>query len=135
MSWLESGCLLLLFFLLPTGGISHNPVSRSVNAAMTATHPEAVEIYGPRMYKLDLLKFDPLAYALIAIVIALQIYSTFLRSSGADTDADAIIERSDAAYQAAVFDSSENKGILHQIFRQHEVDRDLLKATLAACSR
>jgi len=86
------------------------------------------------MFKLDLLKFDPLAYVLIAIVIALQIYSTFLRSSAVE-DVDAILGRSDADYRFAVFESSENKGILHQIFHQNQIDRDLLKATLAACSR
>lgn len=51
------------------------------------------------MFKLDLLKFDPLAYLLIAAVLALQIYSVFSRSSLANTD------------------------------------RELLEATLAACSR
>ena len=86
-------------------GISHNSQPRSVNAGLTASHPEAVDLYSGRMYKLDLLKFDPLAYILIAAVIVLQIYSTFWRSSRTGPDADAI------------------------------VDRELLKATLAACSR
>jgi hypothetical protein len=83
------------------------------------------------MYKLDLLKFDPLAYVLITIVLALEIYTSFLRGA----DPDVIIRRSEAAYQAAVFENPEDKGILRQIFRQNEIDRELLKATLAACSR
>jgi hypothetical protein len=85
------------------------------------------------MYKLDLLKLDPVAYILISIAIALELYATFVRPS----DADGIIRRSDAAYKAAVFDSPDarGQGILQQIFRQNELDRDLVKATLAACSR
>jgi hypothetical protein len=85
------------------------------------------------MLKLDLFKFDPLAYILIAIIIALQIYSVFLQS--AEVDAEAIIRRSDSDYKAVVFDDPDLKGILQQIFRQNQLDRDLLKSTLAACSR
>jgi len=83
------------------------------------------------MYRLDLLKFDPLAYVLITLVLALEIYTAFLRGA----DPDDLIRRSDAAYKAAVFESPEDRGILGQIFRQNELDRELLKATLAACSR
>jgi hypothetical protein len=101
MSCVESGCRFSLFFWLPTVRISHNSLPRSVNTALTASHPEAVDLYSGCMFKPDLLKFDPLAYVLITVVIVLQIYSTFLRSSHTDT----------------------------------EVDRGLLKATLAACSR
>ena len=50
----------------------------------------------------------------VLAVLALEIYSTFLRKP----DPDDIIGRSDAAYQAAVFDRSDNQGILHQIFQQ-----------------
>jgi hypothetical protein len=85
------------------------------------------------MLKLDLIKFDPLAHLLIVIVMAVQLYAMFTRPPDAE-DADGVIERSDTAYQAAVFSSS-SRGVLHQIFRQNEVDRELLKATLAACSR
>jgi hypothetical protein len=76
------------------------------------------------------IKFDPLAYALLVGVLALQLYGSFLQPS-----ADAIIEESNRNYQAAVFNSSENKGVMHQVFRQNEVDRELLKAVLKACSR
>jgi hypothetical protein len=51
------------------------------------------------MFKLDLIKFDPLAYILITVVLVLEIYTNFLRSSDS------------------------------------EIDRELLKATLAACSK
>lgn len=77
------------------------------------------------------IKLDPLAYVLISAVLGLQIYASFLRSG----NAEAVIEESDRAYKTAVFDSSENKGVMHQIFRQNEIDRELLKTVLAACSR
>jgi hypothetical protein len=74
---------------------------------LTATQVEAVALQSERMLKLDLIKLDPLAHLLIVIVIALQIYAIFTRSPGAE-DADGLGERS---------------------------DRELLEATLAACSR
>lgn len=77
------------------------------------------------------IKLDPLSYALLLGVLGLQIYTSFLRGRGAD----AMIAESDRAYEAAVFDASENKGVMHQVFRQNEVDRALLKAVLQACSR
>jgi hypothetical protein len=77
------------------------------------------------------IKLDPLAYALICGVLAIQVYTSFIRGG----NVDAAIAESDRAYQAAVFDSSENKGIMHQIFRQNEVDRELLKAVLVVCGR
>lgn len=77
------------------------------------------------------IKLDPLAYVLTLGVLALQIYSSFLGSGSVET----VLEQSDRAYQAAVFDSSENKGIMHQVFRQNEVDRELLKAVLATCAK
>jgi hypothetical protein len=98
---------------------------------LTASHPEVVGIDGEHMYKLDLIKLDPVAYLLILALLAFEVYSTFLRKP----DIGDIIERSDAAYQTAVFDRSDNQGILHQIFRQNEINRELLKATLAACNR
>jgi hypothetical protein len=49
-------------------------------------------------------------------------------------DVERVIEESDRAYQSAVFDSSENKGVVHQVFRQNEVDRELLKAVLRVCA-
>lgn len=69
----------------------------------TATHPEAAALYCGPMLKLDLIKFDPFAYILIVAVVVLQLYSTFLRPSGPDVDA--ILRRSDDAYQTAVFDT------------------------------
>lgn len=77
------------------------------------------------------IKLDPLAYALLAGVLGLQIYTSFLRGRGVEET----IAASDRAYQTAVFDSSENKGVMHQVFRQNEVDRELLKALLRTCGR
>ena len=77
------------------------------------------------------IKLDPLAYVLMVAVLGIQIYTSFLRSAGVDD----VIAASDRAYQTAVFDSSENKGVMHQVFRQNEVDRELLKTVLTACSR
>jgi len=77
------------------------------------------------------IKVDPLAYALLCGVIALQVYTTYFRTP----DVVAIIDASDEAYQAAVFSPDENKGVMHQVFRQNEVDRDLLKAILHRCGR
>jgi len=77
------------------------------------------------------IKLDPLAYLLICGVLAVQLYTSFMRGN----DVEAVISESDRAYQSAVFDSSENKGVMHQIFRQNEVDRELLKAVLRSCQR
>lgn len=77
------------------------------------------------------IKLDPLAYILIASVLGIQIYTSFLRTNNVET----VLAESDRAYKTAVFDSSENKGVMHQIFRQNELDRELLKALLTACSR
>lgn len=76
-------------------------------------------------------KLDPLAYILTGSVLALQVYTTFIRVP----DADAVIAQHDRAYKAAVFEDGENKGVMHQIFRQNEVDRELLKVLLRSCSR
>ena len=75
------------------------------------------------------IKLDPVAYALLCGVIGLQLYTTFLRT----TDADSIIEASDRAYRSAVFNNEDSKGVMHQVFRQNELDRDLLKAILYRC--
>ncbi len=75
------------------------------------------------------IKLDPVAYALLCGVIGLQLYATFLRSSNADE----IIEASDREYQSSVFNDADSKGVMHQVFRQNEVDRDLLKAILYRC--
>jgi len=40
------------------------------------------------------------------------------------------IERLEAAYKAVVFDSSENKGIYQQIFRQNEIALEYQKVAL-----
>lgn len=77
------------------------------------------------------LKLDPIAYLLIVGVLGVQIYSTFLRGRGVDD----IIASSDKTYRAAVYDSSDNKGVMHQIFRQNEVDRELLKLVLQRCGQ
>ena len=77
------------------------------------------------------IKLDPVAYLLLSGIIGLQIYGTFLRNR----DVDELVEQSDRAYKSAVFDSGENKGVMHQVFRQNEVDRELLKAVLYRCSR
>jgi hypothetical protein len=76
-------------------------------------------------------KFDPLAYLLLCSVIGLQVYTSFLRSN----DAERLIEESDRIYKTAVFESADNNGIMQQIFRQNEVDRELLKALLHRCAR
>ena len=75
------------------------------------------------------IKLDPVAYALLCGVIGLQLYATFLRT----TDADSVIEASDRAYQSAVFNDGDSKGVMHQVFRHNELDRDLLKAILYRC--
>lgn len=77
------------------------------------------------------IKLDPLSYLLLLGILGIQIYTSFLRGR----DAEHVIAESDRAYQAAVFDSAENKGVMHQVFRQNEVDRELLKAVLTACTR
>lgn len=77
------------------------------------------------------IKLDPLAYLLILGVLGIQIYTSFLRGANVER----VLADSDRAYQSAVFDSSENKGVMHQIFRQNEVDRELLKAVLTACAK
>jgi hypothetical protein len=77
------------------------------------------------------IKLDPLAYLLLLGVLGLQLYTSFLRADNVDS----IIAESNSAYQSAVFNASENKGVMHQVFRQNEVDRELLKAVLAACAR
>jgi len=77
------------------------------------------------------LKLDPIAYVLIVAVLGIQIYTTFLRSH----DVEAIIATSDKLYEDAVYDNSENKGVMHQIFRQNEVDRELLKVLLQRCGQ
>ncbi len=74
------------------------------------------------------IKLDPVAYALLCGVIGLQIYTTFLRTS----DVDSIITASDRVYESAVFNES-SKGVMQQVFRQNEVDRELLKAVLYRC--
>lgn len=75
------------------------------------------------------IKLDPVAYALLCGVIALQVYTSFLRTS----DVDSIITASDRAYESAVFDNEGSKGVMHQVFRQNEIDRELLKAVLYRC--
>jgi len=77
------------------------------------------------------IKLDPLAYVLILSVLGIQIYTSFLRGGNVEH----VLAESDRAYQSAVFEASENKGVMHQIFRQNEVDRELLKVVLTACAR
>jgi hypothetical protein len=77
------------------------------------------------------IKLDPVAYFLILGVLGMQIYSTFLRPG----DVDSLLEENERAYQAAVFSDEENKGVMHQVFRQNEVDRQLLRELVARCGR
>jgi hypothetical protein len=77
------------------------------------------------------IKLDPLAYMLILGVLGLQIYSSFL----SHRDVEAAISESDQNYQTAVFSSAENRGVMHQVFRQNEIDRELLKAVLRVCAK
>ena len=77
------------------------------------------------------IKYDPLSYLLLVGILVLQVYSTFLSNK----EASEFLDSNDSTYQDAVFDSVENKGIMHQVFRQNEVDRELLKEILARCGR
>lgn len=43
-----------------------------------------MEIYRARMFKLDLIKIDPIAHLLLLAVLALEIYTSFLREGDAD---------------------------------------------------
>ncbi len=74
---------------------------------------------------------EPISTTLVASILILQIYTSFIRGR----DADDVLIKSDAAYQEAVFASSENKGVMHQVFRQNEVDRELLKYLVRTCGR
>lgn len=76
------------------------------------------------------LKLDPVAYVLLLGILAVQIYTSFVRSS----DTEDLIEANDELYQRAVFDDPENNGVMHQVFRQNELNRELLKAALARCA-
>lgn len=77
------------------------------------------------------IKLDPVAYLLILGVLGIQLYTSFVRGK----NVDGMLDESDRAYKAAVFDSAENKGVMHQVFRQNEVDRELLKAVFTVCAR
>jgi hypothetical protein len=76
-------------------------------------------------------KLDPIAYFLLAAVLAVQIYVAFL---GRD-DPSEVLRTNDALYQSAVFDSDDNKGVMHQVFRQNEANRELLKYVVEHCGR
>ena len=43
---------------------------------------------------------------------------------------EAFVRENDREYKAAVFESSETKGIMQQVFRQNEANRALMKALL-----
>lgn len=75
------------------------------------------------------IKLDPLAYVLLSAVLGIQVYTSFLRGRSTEE----ILEESDRQYQKAVFESEDNKGVMHQVFRQNEVDRALLKELLVRC--
>lgn len=64
----------------------------------------------------------------IVLVLLFQCYTTFL-----NRDADDVLAASDAMYQKAVFNSDDNKGVMHQIFRQNESDREPLKVLVRRC--
>ena len=76
-------------------------------------------------------KLDPIAYVLILGVLAVQVYVTFLRPD----DVAAVVAANDALYQRAVFEDEDNKGVFHQVFRQNEVNRELLKQLLTRCGQ
>ena len=76
-------------------------------------------------------KLDPIAYVLLAAVLAVQIYIAFL----AQDDPSEVLTTNDALYQSAVFDADENKGVMHQVFRQNEANRELLKYVVQNCGR
>jgi hypothetical protein len=78
-------------------------------------------------------KLDPIAYVLILGVLSIQIYTGFLRANDTARTASDLLQQNDAAYQSAVFGSSDNKGVMHQVFRQNEVDRELLKELVVRC--
>lgn len=73
-------------------------------------------------------KLDPIAYVLLAAVLSLQLVSYFRKTSP-----DAAIEANDDIYQRAVYEDPDSKGVMHQVFRQNEVERELLKAVLRQC--
>ena len=74
-------------------------------------------------------KHEVVTPGLVVVVLLFQLYITFIHNR----DADQLLVESDAAYQKAVFDSGENKGVMHQVFRQNEVDRELLKVLVRRC--
>lgn len=76
------------------------------------------------------LKLDPIAYVLLVAILGVQVYVSFLRSTGSE----AFVEDNDALYRRAVFEDPSDKGVMHQIFRQNEVDREMLKAILVRCA-
>ena len=76
-------------------------------------------------------KLDPIAYLLLVAVLAIQVYTTFLDQG----EASALLKDNDAIYQTAVFEDEENKGVMHQVFRQNEVNRELVKYLVQRCGR
>ena len=77
------------------------------------------------------MRINVASLVVLVLVLALQVYTSFLRGR----DLDDVIADSDRAYQNAVFDNSDNKGVMHQVFRQNEADRELLKVLLQRCGR
>lgn len=73
-------------------------------------------------------KLDPIAYVLLVAVLFLQLAFHFGKASP-----DAVIEANDDLYQRAVYEDPDSKGVMHQVFRQNEVERELLKAVLRTC--
>lgn len=69
-------------------------------------------------------------YVLLLLLLAGQAWGLFRTHSTSE-----VIKNNDELYQRAVFDSKENKGVFHQVFRQNEANRELIKATLRMCAK
>jgi hypothetical protein len=63
-------------------------------------------------------------------ILAIQIFTEFVKQD----DAAKFLKLNDDIYQRSVFEDEDNKGVLHQIFRQNEVNREIAKATLVRCA-
>lgn len=75
-------------------------------------------------------KRDPVVYLLLLLLVAGQGWALFRSQATED-----VIRENNSTYQKTVFDNSTNKGVMHQVFRQNEVNRELLKATLRICAK
>lgn len=76
-------------------------------------------------------KLDPIAYLFLVAILAIQVYAAFFDSD----ETGELLKNNDALYQAAVFEDEENKGVMHQVFRQNELNRELIKVLVQRCGR